>query len=426
MSAVTATAPAAPKEERFQYTNLGPVFFGLIVAAGVGLLVCLVSFFIPNHYFSITDKLEHGKPLYGAHSQFLFSWLFAFMFFFTISAGSLFWTMLHYAVDAEWSVVVRRILETMANSFRWLWLAFIPLAVWAPTIYRWMDPARFPLGVDPALDGKRPMLNPTTWAVFTVLIFAFFFTASYTLRWLSVRQDVTGDPGCTTKSRKVSFFSIPLFAVMLTAGAIFWAMSIQWHWYSTMWGVYIFAGSAWSSMATLIIITYLLRTAGYLQGVVSTEHFHIMGKLLLSFTVFWAYISFSQFFLIWYANIPEETEYFLIRNTESWNTWAIGLEVVGHFFVTFALLCPRVMKTNMKYLAGVACWVLFCHAADMYFIVSPFLHPHGVAPLTMIVDLAALAAIGAPLAIVFIRALGRHSLYALRDPRLPESLRLVN
>ena len=271
-----------------------------------------------------------------------------------------------------------------------------------------------------------PCSNGTTWAVFTVIIFAFFFAASYTLRWLSVRQDATGDPGCSTKARGLSFACIPLFGILLTAAAIFWAMSIEYEWYSTMWGVYIFAGSAWSSMATLIIITFLLRNNGYLQGVVSTEHFHIMGKLLLSFTVFWAYISFSQYFLIWYANIPDETRYYLIRNTESWNTWAWFLEVTCHFFVSFALLCPRKSKTTPWILASIAGWVLFCHAADMYFIVSPFLHPHGVAPLTMIVDLGALAAIGGPLAILFIRTLGQSSLYALRDPRLPESLRLVN
>ena len=163
-----------------------------------------------------------------------------------------------------------------------------------------------PVGQDPALDGKRALLNPTTWAVFTIVIFAFFFSASYTLRWLSTRQDVTGDPGCTTRARTVSFASFPLFGVLLTFAAIMWVMSIQYHWYSTMWGVYIFAGSAWSSMATLILITAWLKSRGYLQGIVSTEHFHIMGKLLLAFTVFWAYIAFSQFFLIWYANIPRK------------------------------------------------------------------------------------------------------------------------
>ena len=407
MSAVTVRHPeiASPKEERFQYTNLGPLLFGLLVAAGGGLVVTLL-----------------GGLLLG-WKQFLFSWLFAFMFFFTISAGALFWQMIHFAFDAEWSVVVRRILETMSNSFAVLWIFFIPIAIGAHLVYGWMN---IPVGIDPALDGKRALLNPTVWAGISVVVFAYFFTASYTLRWLSTRQDRTGDPACTTKSRKVSFACIPLFGILLTMAAIMWAMSIQYHWYSTMWGVYIFAGSAWSSMATLILITAWLKGRGYLQGIVSTEHFHIMGKLLLSFTVFWAYISFGQYFLIWYANIPEETEYFLIRNTESWHDWAVWLEVIGHFFVTFAVLCPRVSKTNPRYLTRIALWVLLMHACDMYFIVNPFLYPKGVHPLSMIFDLAALVTIGAPLVFVFLQTLGKHSLYALRDPRLPESLRLVN
>ena len=406
MSAATAHAPAAaPKEEYFRYTNLGPVLFGLLVATGIGFAVCLLGGFI------------------AGWKQFLFSWLFAFMFFFTICMGALFWNMVHFAFDAEWSVVVRRILETMANSFTVIWIAFIPIMLGTHKIYEWMN---IPVGQDPPLDNKRALLNPTMWNVMTVLIFAFFFLASWSLRRLSVRQDATGDPGCTTRSRKIAFASIPAFGILLTAAAIFWVMSISYHWYSTMWGVYIFAGSAWSSMATLIIITYLLTSAGYLKGVVSTEHFHIMGKLLLSFTVFWAYIAFGQYFLIWYANIPEETEFFVIRNTEGWNLWAILLEVTGHFFVTFALLLPRAAKTNAKRLAWIAGWVLLMHAADWYFIVSPFLHEKGVRPATMIIDLAALVTIGCPLAFVFIQTLGRASLYPVRDPRLPESLRLVN
>ncbi len=403
MSAHDAHA-APPKAEFFRYTNLGPVFFGLLVAAVAGAAVCGITAFI-------------------SWRTFLFSWLFAFMFFFTISAGALFWNLLHFAVDAEWSVVVRRIMETMAGSFRWLWLAFIPLAVGAHSIYEWMN---IPVGKDPILDGKRSLLNPQFWAIRTVVYFAFFFTVSYLLRRWSTKQDINGDPGYTTKSRALTFASLAFFGVFVTFGGIDWVMSISYHWYSTMWGVYIFAGSAWSSMAVLILITYALRNAGYLEGIVSTEHFHIMGKLLLSFTVFWAYIAFDQFFLIWYANIPEETEFFLVRNTESWNFMTIAFQVIGHFFVTFALLLPRAAKTNTKRLALIACWVLLMHAADLYIIVNPFLNEKGVRPLTMIVDLAALATIGAPLAILFLRTLGKNSLYAVRDPRLPESLRLVN
>ncbi len=403
MSVATQTPTAAPKAEYFKYTNLGPLLFGLIVTSAVSLLICVI-----------------GAFLFGL-KQFLFSWLFGFTFFFTITAGSVFWTMLHFAVDAEWSVVVRRLLETMAGMFKYLWVFFLPIVFFAPRIYAWMS---IPVGFDPLLDHKRALLAPGFWAFRAVLIFSYFFTVSFLLKRFSTRQDATGDPGYTTASRKVAFAGIPCFALALTIGAVDWLMSIQYHWYSTMWGVYIFAGSAWSSMATLIVIVRLLQNAGYLKGVVSTEHYHIMGKLLLSFTVFWAYIAFSQFFLIWYANIPEETEYFLRRNTESWNTLSILCLVAGHFFVTFALLLPRVTKTNPKYLSWIAYWVLFMHFCDIYILVMPFFKEKGFSP--NILDIFAPLTIGSALVFLFIQNLGRHSLYPVRDPRLPESLRLVN
>jgi hypothetical protein len=402
MSPAAATK-TPPKEEFFQYTNLGPLLFGLLVSAGVGLVVCIL-----------------GAWFFGIE-QFLFSWLFAFMFFFTLTAGSLFWILIHYAVDAEWSVVVRRLLETSANSFSYIWIFFIPIALYARRIYEWMN---VPVGENPVLDGKRGLLNTQFWYISAAVFFVFFALVTYLLRRWSTRQDQTGDLGYTTKARKLTFAAIPFFGVFLTFAAINWVMSISYEWYSTMWGVYIFAGSAWSSMALLILITKALHNAGYLRTVISTEHYHIMGKLLLSFTVFWAYIAFSQFFLIWYANIPDETAFFLRRNTESWNTMTIGLQVIGHFFVTFALLLPRVTKTNPKYLAWISGWVLLMHLCDIYIIVMPFYHAKGFAPNPL--DLAALVTIGAPLVFLFIQALGRHSLYAVRDPRLAESLRLAN
>ncbi len=179
-------------------------------------------------------------------------------------------------------------------------------------------------------------------------------------------------------------------------------------------------------MAALIIMTYLLRRAGYLEGVVSTQHFHIMGKLLLSFTVFWAYIAFSQFFLIWYANIPEETEFFVVRNTEGWNLWAILLEVGCHFFVTFALLCPRAAKTNPKRLAYIAVWVLLSARGGLVFHRQPVparerrpagdddRGPRRAGDHRLPAGAAVPAHAGTAPAL------------ARRDARLPESLRLVN
>ncbi len=148
-----------------------------------------------------------------------------------------------------------------------------------------------------------------------------------------------------------------------------------------------------------------------------------MGKWMLAFTVFWAYIGFSQYMLIWYANIPEETEYFILRNTESWNLLSLLL-VIGRFFIPFALLLLRFTKTHVNYLCMVAGWIVFMQLLDMYIVVMPELHRTGVhlSPL----DLVPLLGIGASLAFVYLRILGKSSMFPVRDPRLMESLRAVN
>ena len=147
-------------------------------------------------------------------------------------------------------------------------------------------------------------------------------------------------------------------------------MGLDYQWFSTMWGVYIFAGAALSSMCVLVLIVTALRGAGYLQQVVNLEHYHIMGKLMLSFTIFWAYIGFSQYMLIWYSNIPEETVYFLRRNTASW--WYLSqFMVVGHFFVPFLLLLFQRAKKTPTFLCGMAVWILLMHMLDIYIVVLP-------------------------------------------------------
>jgi hypothetical protein len=190
-----------------------------------------------------------------------------------------------------------------------------------------------------------------------------------------------------------------------------------------MWGVYIFAGTAGSSMSLLVLVITALRNAGYLRETVTVEHYHLMGKWMLAFVIFWAYIGFGQYMLIWYANIPEETQYFLVRNTESW--WALSmLLVVGRFFFAFALLLLRSIKKHPHQLCWMAGWILAMQLLDIYIIVLPALHGTAVHP--SIWDLIALVAFGATLAFVFLRLLGRSSLFPVRDPRLLESVRIVN
>jgi hypothetical protein len=352
--------------------------------------------------------------------QFSYSWLFALGFFFTLCAGCFFWTIVHHAVDAEWSVVVRRQLENISALIAVLALLFIPVLLLRHQLYDWLT---IPVGQDPNLDSKRAYLNWGFFLLRAIFYFAFFIIAGLLLRRFSINQDKNGNPAFTISMRKLSFISLPLFALCLTFAACDWFMSLHYTWFSTMWGVYVFAGAAGSSMSLLVIVITFLRQAGYLREVVNLEHYHIMGKWMLAFVIFWAYIGFGQYMLIWYANIPEETQYFLVRNTGSW--WALStLLVFGRFFGPFVILLLRSIKKHPHQLAWMAAWILCMQALDIYIIVVPALHGTGVH--VSIWDFLSLIAIGCTLAFVYLRVIGRSSLFPVRDPRLIESLRLVN
>jgi len=394
-------AVPTPEGEYFDRSRFAGLSLLLGVIALVALVLCAVGAFVDPHQFS-------------------YSWLFAFAFFFTLCAGCFFWTIVHHATDAEWSVVVRRQLENLAALLVVLALLFVPILLLRHHLYTWMD---IPPGAEPSLDSKRAYLN---WGFFlgrAVFFFGFFIVASLFLRRFSVQQDKDGNPRFTIWMRKVAFTSLPLFALCLTFGAFDWLMSLNYHWFSTMFGVYIFAGAAGSSMSLLVLVITALRQAGYLKDVITLEHYHIMGKWMFAFCVFWAYIGFGQYMLIWYANMPEETEYFITRNTESW--WALSmLLVIGRFFGPFAILLLRSIKKQPHRLCYVAGWILCMQMLDMYLVILPALHGTGVH--VSIWDLISLIAIGATLAFVYLQIVPRTSLFPIRDPRLIESLRLTN
>jgi hypothetical protein len=385
----------------FDYKHVGGRFLGLVATA----LAAYAAIFI-------------GAA--SAPDQFAFSYLFAFTFFFTICMGGFFWVLVHHAVDAEWSVVVRRQLENLGSLLVVMALLFIPMVFVAPRLWDWM---RIPPGTDVLLTEKWPYLTPWFFWIRAGFYFLFFGIAATWLRANSILQDADGAPRYTVFNRRITFASLPFFAVCLTFSAIDWLMGLDFRWFSTMWGVYIFAGTALSSLCVLVLLITALRGAGYFEGVITVEHYHIIGKLIFAFTVFWAYIGFSQYMLIWYANIPEETIYFLRRNTESWQVLSTAL-VVGHFFVPFLLLLPNPGKRKPAFLCGVAVWILLMHLLDIYVIVLPVLHKAGVVVSWM--DFACLAAIGCTLAAVFLKRLGDAPLWPLRDPRLAKSIALKN
>src|SRR5438132_9668594 len=390
-----------PEGEYFDSGRFTGLSFVLGVVAVIALVLCAVGAIVNPH-------------------QFGHSWLFAFAFFFTLCAGCFFWTIVHHATDAEWSVVVRRQLENLGALLTVLALLFVPILLLRHHLFVWMD---IPPGVDPSLDTKRAYLNWPFFLVRAVIFLGFFLLAALALRRLSAEQDKDGNPRFTISMRKVSFISLPMFALCLTLGFYDWLVDLNYRWFSTMFGVYIFAGAAGSSMSLLVLVITALRQAGYLKDVVTVEHYHIMGKWMLAFCIFWAYIGFGQYMLIWYANIPEETQYFINRNTQSW--WALSmLLVIGRFFVPFAILLLRSVKTHPRQLCIVAAWLVCMQMLDIYLIVLPSLHGTGFHP--SIWDLLSVVAIGATLGFVYLRMVPRTSLFPVRDPRLIESLTTVN
>src|SRR5437016_5493077 len=394
-------AVPTPEGEYFERNRFAGLSLLLGVIALVALVLCAVGAFVDPHQFS-------------------YSWLFAFAFFFTLCAGCFFWTIVHHATDAEWSVVVRRQLENLGALLTVLALLFVPILLLRHHLFVWMD---IPPGAEESLDTKRAYLNWTFFLVRAVVFLGFFLLAALALRRLSVRQDSDGNPRFTIGMRTVAFISMPMFALCLTLGAFDWLMSLNYRWFSTMFGVYIFAGAAGSSMALLVLVITALQRAGYLKDVVTLEHYHIMGKWMFAFCVFWAYIGFGQYMLIRYANIPEETQYLLTRNTESW--WFLSmLQVVGRFFGPFAVLLLISIKKHPRQLCYVAAWILLMQLLDIYLVVLPALHGTGVH--VSLWDFAAVIAIGATLAFVYLRIVGKTSLFPVRDPRLVESLKLVN
>jgi hypothetical protein len=388
--------------------------------------------------------------------SFAYSWLFAFYFFLTLSIGGCFWTLLHNVSNSGWGTSVRRTFENLGSTYPWMFLFGIPL--FCPQVqqylYEWMNIHRGAHGnvkehlhhVDHLLYNKYWYMSIPFWYGRMLFYFVGLGLVITFLRKLSVAQDTDPNPGTARlfKARFHSTYTLIIFALTITFTGFDFLKGLDYKWFSTMWGVYLFAGSALNSMAVIILVCAWLKSQGHLKHVTTGEHFHIMGKLLFAFTVFWAYIAFSQFFLIWYAGITEETSYFLIRNTGNWNTAMIAL-VFGHFVVPFVILLQAWLKKNPKMLSIMAVYTLVMHVLDHYLIVIPergvSLGGHhmskgeafaGLGPIQPSIpgafwgDILAFVTIGAAFVFFLLRAIGQHSLYPNRDPRILESANLSN
>jgi hypothetical protein len=357
----------------------------------------------------------------GNPKQFFFSWLVSFLFFLSLALGGLFFTLIQYASQGGWGIVLRRIWESTFATVPLMALLFLPLLLGLRDLYSWAVPGA--AEHDALLNWKTPYLNVPFFLIRAVVYFLAWSAIALLYYRDSRGQDATGDPAVSARLRRLAGPALIVLALTQTFASIDWIMSLTPHWYSTMFGVYFFAGAFVGFIALLSVVSAAMRRAGLLDTVITAEHLQDVGKLLFGFTAFWAYIAFSQFLLIWYANIPEETIWYKARLEGSWTTVSILL-MAGHFGVPFFFLMGRAVKRRELTLALGGVWLLAMHFADIYWQVMPTLHPDGVR--LSVLDVTAFVAIGGCFVAASSWLLRRQALVPVRDPRLAESLAFEN
>jgi len=365
--------------------------------------------------------LALGGAAYGAdHERFAWSYLVGFLWATTIALGALFFVLIQHLTRASWSVAARRPMEWLSSALPATALLFLPLIAFSHDIYHhWMSEEAHH---DELLKGKLGYLNPKFFFIRAGIYFAIWTLVSLFFARTSRAQDTSGDVSLSRRMQKMSAPSILLFGLSLSFAAFDWIMSIDPHWYSTIFGLYLFAGSAVSSLSALALITIRLRQAGVLGKASTLEHQHDIGKLMFGFTVFWAYIGFSQFILIWYANLPEETVYYRERWLHGWNAVSLTL-FFGHFVLPFLGLMSRHAKRNPTVLSLFAVLILAMHYVDLYWMVMPY---HAEHPDFSWIDLGGLLAPAGVVAVAVAMAMSKSAAYPLKDPRLAESLQAEN
>lgn len=352
--------------------------------------------------------------------QFGYSWLQSYMFFLSLCVGGWFLVMAHHLFDASWSVPIRRINEQIAVGLPWMAVLFIPLFVLRKEIFPWLSDA-MQAHPDHALHAKGALFTNKGFLIVSVICFVAWWYFTYALRSFSLSQDKDGAAKWTSKMRWRACLGIVTFAFSVTMAVIMWMKSLQWEFFSTMYGVYYFAGSVWTTLATVYVLTMIFQRQGYLKGVIFEKQYYFLGSLFFAFTVFYAYIHFAQFFIIWNANIPEETFWYFIRTHEGWRQVGMVL-IFGHFFLPFLTLLRIDAKLNFAVMAPLAIWAWLMHYTDMAFNIQPATKMHVHGPALHWIDICSFAFMLGFISWRFFSNYFAHPPYPLRDPRMAEGL----
>lgn len=359
---------------------------------------------------------------FGDPTQFLRSYLVAYLFWVGLAVGCLSISMIHHLTGGIWGLVIRRILEAGTRTFPLLALLFLPIAFGLARIYPWADPAA--VKADALLQHKALYLNPGFFLARAALYFAVWMLVAFVMNKWSLALDAGPDRATSRRLRGLGGVGLILLGSTITFSSIDWAMSLDPHWFSTIYGVLFMIGQALSALSFVIVCIAVLGTEKPLSDVVRPGAVHDLGKLLLAFVMLWTYMNLSQFLIMWSGNLPEEIPWYIRRLHGGWQ--GVGLILVlFHFLLPFLLLLSRDLKRNARLLGLVAGGILVVRVLDLYWLVAPDLAGHGAEAHGMVVhglDLALPIGIGGLWLTVFTLELKKRPLVPLGDPEIRELL----
>ena len=352
-----------------------------------------------------------------SREQFFRSYLLAYIFWIAIPLGCFAILMLQHMSGGVWGLVTRRVLESSTRTFPLLALLFIPLLFGLESIFPWASPEK--LAASPALshavEQKHIYLNVGFFIARAAFYFLVWILLARFLNHWSSEQDRTGERKLTGKLQALSGPGLLLYGLTVTFASVDWAMSLDPHWFSTIYGLLFMGGQGLAGMAFVIAVMVLLAGRKPMSDVIKPSHLHDLGKLMLAFLMIWAYFAFSQFLIIWAGNLPEEIPFYVRRIHSSWKYVGFGL-IVLHFALPFVLLLSRDLKRNGRLLSIVAIGVIAMRFVDLIWLTGPELH-EGVFRLSWM-DLALLVGIGGVWLWYFVTQLNSRPLLPIRDPEI--------
>ncbi len=373
---------------------------GARMAAGAGLLLCALGF--------------ATNP-----GQFFRSYLVAFLFWAGVAIGSLSLSFIHHQTGGLWGLVIRRLLEAATRTFPVLLVLFVPLLLGLHHLYAWSHADV--VARDALLREKAPYLNAPFFVARAAFYFAVWIGLAHLLNGLSARLDQSGEERTSRRLRGLAGAGLLGMGLTITFASVDWGMSLDPHWFSTIYGVMFMVGTALSALIFMIMTLAFLGAEAPFAGVVQREQVHDLGKLAFAFVFLWAYVNYSQFLITWAGNLPEEIPWYQRRLHDGWQYLALAL-VVLHFGLPFVVLLSRDVKRNLGLLARLM-GVIFCmRLVDLYWLIGPDLGGHGAGHAAGIhlhwLDAAALAGVGGTWLWAFARQLPRRPLLPKNEPDL--------